>query len=104
MWTSACGHCSDELLQDAREYRCCKEILECTGKFTFEGKDAKCTRQHWDYAVVTHPTVLETAGAFFSDKSGKKYQKPTSRTQDGQLIQQLLSKKSFRLTAAKQNY
>ena len=48
-----------------------------------------------------HPS---TAGAFFSDKSGKKYQKPTSRTQDGQLIQQLLSKKkSFRLTAAKQN-
>ena len=95
MWTSACGHCSDELLQDAREYRCCKEILECTGKFTFEGKDAKCTRQHWDYAVVTHPTVLETAGAFFSDKPGKKHQKPTSRTQDGQLIQQLLSKKAF---------
>ena len=27
---------------------------------------------------------------FFSDKSGKKYQKPTSRTQDKQLIQQLL--------------
>ena len=53
------------------EYRCCKEILECTGKFTFEGKDAECTTEHWDYAVVTHRTVLETAGAFFSDKSGK---------------------------------
>ena len=46
-------------------------------------------------AVVTHRTVLETAGAFLSDKSGEKYQKPTSRTQDGQLIQQLFSKKAF---------
>jgi hypothetical protein len=65
-------------------YRCCKEILECIGKFTFEGKDAECITQHWDYTVVTHRTVLETAWAFLSDKSGKKYHKPTSRTQDGQ--------------------
>ena len=77
------GHCSDKLLQDAREYRCCKEILECTGKFTFVGKDAECITQHWDYVVVTHRTVLETTGAFLS-KSGKKYKKPTSRAQDGQ--------------------
>ena len=35
-----------------------------------------------DYAVVTHRTVLETAGAFLSDKSEEKYHKPTSRTQD----------------------
>ena len=79
----SCRHCSDELLQDAREYRCFKEILECTGKFTFEGKNAECITQHWDYAIVTHRTVLETAGAFLSDKSRKKY-KPTSKTDDGQ--------------------
>jgi hypothetical protein len=59
-----------------------KQILECIGKFTFESNDAECITQHWDYAVVTHRTVLETAGAFLSDKSGKKYYKPTSRTQD----------------------
>ena len=59
------------------------EILECIDKFTtFEGKDAECITQQWDYAVVTHRTVLETAGAFLSDKSGEKYHKPTSRTQD----------------------
>ena len=67
-----------------------------------QGRTAECITQHWDYAVVTHRTVLETAGAFLSDQSGKKYQKPTSRTQDGQFIQQLFSKKSFRLTAAVQ--
>jgi hypothetical protein len=66
------GHCSNELLQDAREYRRCKEILECIDKFTFEDKDAECITQHWDYAVVTHRTVLETAGAFLSDMLGKK--------------------------------
>ena len=83
-------------MQDARVYGFCKEILECsqcTGKFTFEGKDAECITQHWDYAVVTHRTVLETAGAFLSDQSGKKYQKPTSRTQDGHLINNYFQKK-----------
>ncbi len=79
-----CGHCSDALLEDAREYRCCKEILECMGKFTFEGRDAECITQHWDYSAVTHRTVLETAGAFLCDKSGKKYRKPANRTQSGQ--------------------
>jgi hypothetical protein len=49
----------------------CKEILECIDKFTFEDKDAECITQHWDYVVVTHRTVLETAGAFLSDKSGR---------------------------------
>ena len=58
-------------------------------------QDAECITEHWDYAVVTHRTVLETAGAFLSDKSGKKYQKPIGRTQDGQLIQQLFKKKAF---------
>ena len=37
---------SDALLDDAREYRCCKEILECMSKFTNDGKDADCITQH----------------------------------------------------------
>ena len=87
MWISIfsrcmCECCSDANLDDAREYRCCKEIVECLGKFTFEGKDAECITNHWDYSVVTHRTVLETAGAFLTDKSGKKYRQPTSRSQN----------------------
>ena len=39
------------------------------------------------------PIELETAWAFLSDKSGKKYQKPTSRTQDGHLINNYFQKK-----------
>ena len=52
-------------------------------KFTYDGKDAECITQHWDYPVMTHRTVLETAGALLSNKTGKKYLRPTSRTQDG---------------------
>ena len=74
---------------------CSLQCSQCTGKFTFEGKDAECITEHWDYAVVTHRAVLETAETFLSDQSGKKYQKPTIRTQDGQFIQQLFSKKAF---------
>ena len=40
-------------------------------KFTNDGKDADCITQRWDYNVITHQTVLETAGALLSDKSGK---------------------------------
>ena len=32
------GHCSDALLDGAREYQCCKEILECMAKFTNDGR------------------------------------------------------------------
>jgi hypothetical protein len=51
------------------------------GKFTHNGKDAECITQHWDYPIITHQqTVPET---FLSDTTGKKYCKPTNRTQDG---------------------
>ena len=53
-------------------------------KFTNDGKDADCVTQHWVYNIIMHRTVLETTGALLSDKSGKKYCKPTSRTQNAQ--------------------
>ena len=43
-------------------------------KFTNDGKDADCITvitQHRDYNVITHRTVLETAGALLSDKLEK---------------------------------
>ena len=53
-------------------------------KFTNDGKDADCITQDRDHNIITHQTVLETAGALLSGKSGKEYHKPTSRTQDVQ--------------------
>ena len=26
-------------------------------KFTYDGKDAECIVQHWDYPVITHRTL-----------------------------------------------
>ena len=79
-----CGHCSDVLLDNAREYRSCKEILKCMSKFTNDGKDADCIAQGWDHNIIMHQTILQTAGALLSGKSGKEYCKPTSRTRDVQ--------------------
>ena len=88
MLRCSCGHCSDELLQDAREYRCFKEILECTGKFTFEGKNAECITQHWNYAIVTHRTVLETAGLFFLISLGRNINQQAKPTMGKMSISQ----------------
>ena len=49
---------SDALLDEAREHRYCKEFLECMATFTYNGKDAECITQHWDYPVITH-RILE---------------------------------------------
>jgi hypothetical protein len=68
-----CGHCSVELLANAREYRCCKEIGECLGKFTFKGKDALCITEHWEYLPITHEAVLKNVGPLLVTKSGIRY-------------------------------
>ena len=36
---------------DTSSYLCCEEIL------TYDGKDAECIIQHWDYPVITHRTL-----------------------------------------------
>ena len=68
-----CGHCGVDLLVNAREYRCCKEIGECVGKFTFEGKDALCITQHWEYSPITHEAVLKNVGPMLVMKCGTRY-------------------------------
>ena len=70
-----CGGCDDSLLVGAREFRCCKEILEATGKFTYEGMNAACILSHHDFAPLTNRTVLLQVGPLLRDKSGKRYQK-----------------------------
>lgn len=68
-----CGRCSDDLLANAREFRCCMEIGYCVGKFTFEGKEPSCITQHWEYAPITHGAVLKNVGPLLISKSGKRY-------------------------------
>ena len=68
-----CGHCGVDLLVNAREYRSCKEIGECVGKFTLEGKDALCITQHWEYSPITHEAVLKNVGPMLVMKCGTRY-------------------------------
>jgi hypothetical protein len=59
----------------SREYRCCKEITEATGKFTFEGLDAMCITSHADFDPLTNKTVLLQVGPLLKTKSGRRYNK-----------------------------
>ena len=89
-----CGHCRDALCRTLESTDAVRRFWSALANLHSRARTQNVSRmQHWDYAVVTHRTVLDTAGAFLSDQSGKKYQKPTSRTQDGQFSQQLFSKK-----------
>lgn len=81
-----CGGCDDLLLVGAREFRCCKEIPEATGKFTFEGMNAACILSHHDFAPLTNRTVLLQVGPLLRDKSGKRYQKSTNTENEYVLV------------------
>ncbi|KAK3712969.1 hypothetical protein QZH41_000638 [Actinostola sp. cb2023] len=73
-WCS-CGNCKDDRLVLCAEFRCCKEIANCLGRFTFEGLNAGCILTHPDYQAMTNKTVLEHVGPLFTDKEGKHYRK-----------------------------
>lgn len=68
-----CGNCNQSLLVSAREYRCCNEILQATGKFTFEGLPVSCIITHEDYPHLTHKSVLHLVGPMLTGKDGKYY-------------------------------
>ena len=69
----SCGNCADEELVSVREYRCCKEILEASGKFTWIGENAQCILKHPDFKAMTNETVLREVGPFLRNKNGSCY-------------------------------
>jgi len=69
----SCGNCKDDRLVLCAEFRCCKEIANCLGRFTFEGLNAGCILTHPDYQAMTNKTVLEHVGPLFTDKEGRHY-------------------------------
>ena len=77
-----CGSCDTSLLVGAREYRCCKEVAEAVGKFTFIGLDAGCIVEHEDYTYLTHRAVLTEVAPLLRDKNGKRYKKQTGATEN----------------------
>ena len=70
-----CGNCNVDHLVGAREYRCCFEVNEVRGKFTFVGLNAECVLNHPDFSALTNRTVLEQVGPFLQGKDGRHYRR-----------------------------
>lgn len=68
-----CGRCSERHLLSVREYHCCKEILDCQAKCMFEGNNAACIVEHWNYLSMVHKTLVKTVGPLLTSKDEKKY-------------------------------
>lgn len=78
----SCDQCNVELLATAREYRCCREVLQAVGKLTFEGIEAKCVTEHPDFAALTNATVLQNVGPLLRGKTGRRYKYPSTGSQN----------------------
>lgn len=69
----SCGNCAEGLLVNAREYRCCKEIVEAGGKFLCIGLNVGCILDHPDFNAMTNETVLCQVGPLLRNKNGNPY-------------------------------
>ena len=58
------------------------EILECTGKYTFEGKNAACIVDHWDYTLMIHRAVLKNVGPLLKTKEGTRYKQKKKQSKN----------------------
>ena len=61
------------LLVASRTFCCRKEVVEASGKFTFEDLGVECILSHSDCNPLTNRTVLLQVGPLLKCKSGKKY-------------------------------
>ena len=77
-----CSGCDNSLLVGAREYRCCKEVAEAVGKFTFVGLDARCIVEHEYSSHLMHRAVLTEVAPLLRNKSCKRYKKQTGATEN----------------------
>lgn len=87
-----CNNCDTELLSNALEFRCCKEVTAAMAKLTFEGIEGNCVLDHPDFDALTNATVLEQVCPLMKDKEGRAYKFPTRGTQNAK-------KESCRATA-----
>ncbi len=71
----SCGKCSTELLESAREYRCCNEVHEAIGKVVFEGGDESCLTLTENFKAVVNREVLLLAAPLLKTREGKRYRK-----------------------------
>jgi hypothetical protein len=56
------------------------EIVECMGKYTFEGKDTACIVEHWDYVPMINAAVLKNVGPLLKTREGTRYKRKTNQS------------------------
>lgn len=78
-----CHNCDTELLSNALEFRCCKEVTAAMAKLTFEGIKGNCVLHHPDFDALKNATVLEQVCPLMKDKKGRAYKFPTRGIQKG---------------------
>lgn len=62
------------------EFRCCKEVGEAVGKYTFEGFDPVCITSHPHYRALTERIVLEQVAPLLKRKDGRSMKRGENMT------------------------
>ena len=83
-----CDNCSDQHLVGSLEFRCCKEVGEAIGKYTFEGLEPECIITHAEYNALTERIVLEQVGPLLKRRDGR-YMRREQNTPMNELVLRL---------------
>ena len=69
--------CRTELLSDATEYRCCREVGPTLHQLIFDASIERipCIVRHGEYIAMTQPTVFRNVGPLLKDQDGRSYKR-----------------------------
>ena len=72
-----CEHCHTQNLAGATEYRCCREVVDASGKMAFDGsiEKIKCITEHEDYDAISNKAVLLQVAPLLRNKDGRGYRR-----------------------------
>ncbi|XP_044164306.1 uncharacterized protein LOC122948455 [Acropora millepora] len=72
-----CEHCRKDELEGALEHRCCKEVVQASGKMVFDGsiEYIKCITEHTDYIALSNKAVLLNVAPLLKNKDGRSYRR-----------------------------
>ena len=68
-------HCHH--LAGTTEYRCCREVVDASGKMAFDGsiEKIKCITEHEDYDAISNKAVLLQVAPLLRNKDGRGYRR-----------------------------
>jgi len=66
-----------ETLVGALEFRCCKEVVDASGKMLFDGsiEHISCITEHEDYSAISNKAVLLQVAPLLRNKDGQSYRR-----------------------------